>query len=301
MLNVWGGDDPIALRNSINSIRRQSLRPDELVVVVDGPISRELETVLEASLMEDPIKSTIHRLPNNRGLWFGRNVGLSICRNETVALHDADDIMHPERLRLQARIFQLHELSVLGCPAWEFEPATSKIVGLRKTPVNRNLTKGDFRLTNPIHHSSVMLSRSDATAVGAYRNFSGMEDLDLWRRLARQGARIVNDTKILQALGTSTELLKRRRLTRKTFRNEIRLAQDSFKSVTGLERFQTSFNLFLRCAYRILPPSVMGLAQETFLRVRTSGYPSTLDEFVCREPLDLPVTSQNRQCRVSLP
>ena len=47
IINVYAGDDANNFSASIESIIHQTLLPDELVLVIDGPISDTLEAVID--------------------------------------------------------------------------------------------------------------------------------------------------------------------------------------------------------------------------------------------------------------
>jgi glycosyltransferase involved in cell wall biosynthesis len=268
-------------------VQRQSLQPAELVIVVDGHVPQSLKRVLQLAVDYKEITAVVEFLPERRGLWNARNVGLTVCQHDTVALHDADDIMHPQRLEIQSELFQSHKVSVLGSPVLEFATVTQQIVGIRETKSEDNLSHSDFWLKNPIHHSSVMLSRSSVVEVGRYRNLPGVEDLDLWRRLARSGAAIRNDSRVVQLLGTSDALLQRRRMTRHLLRNEFQIARDFSKSPEQSAFIRAGIGFLLRCSYRMLPNVLMRPTQAHFLRSGRLVRPNTVDEFLALPPIDL--------------
>jgi len=268
-------------------VLRQTLAPTELIIVVDGPIAKELDDALIAATNKTQVPVVVKALAKNSGLWNARNVGLSACTNDEVALHDADDLMHPERLRIQAEVFKAENLAVLGSPVLEFDIFNSQIVGMRRTPVQTPLKHSDFWLRNPIHHSSVMISRSAIAEVGQYRNLPGVEDLDLWRRLARRGAPIRNDTRIVQILGTSEELLHRRRSSRVMLRSEFHLAKDSLVTPERFRRIKATSALGIRCSYRLAPVPMMHLAQRRFLRA-AQPYPlENVAKFMAAAPMNV--------------
>ena len=90
----------MSLRRSLNSISQQKLKPDEVIAVIDGAISSDLEAVVSQFAKQDNFRVQLIRLPTAKGLWNGRNQGIAASRNEFIALHDADDVMHPDRLRV---------------------------------------------------------------------------------------------------------------------------------------------------------------------------------------------------------
>jgi len=294
LLNVWEGDDDRLLELSLSSIYAQTQTPSQLVVVVDGPIPIQLRKTLESILARATCQVLIEHLPQNLGLSEARNIGISLCENRLIALHDADDLMHPERLRNQSEVFAILQPSVLGAVAYEFDVKSKQIVGQRKTVVNRPLTTSDMWILNPIHHSTVMMSKDAVTAVGMYSRCPGAEDLNLWRRLARDGAVIVNTNHVLQALGTDRRLLQRRRINAKMLRGEVRLAVDQLSSGEWSETCVAPASFVARCAYRTLPLPLMSIAQNRFSLVHEIRYGLTLDSYLNNPvPIGLPTSSAN--------
>lgn len=284
LLNVWKGDKPSSLRASLQSVASQSVRPDQLVVVVDGPVPTSLDEVLSSGLRLFDGCVTIERLDKNRGLWNARNVGIDICRNEIIAVHDADDLMHRDRLLVQFGLFRSLCLDVLGCVCVEYSPESNKLVGLRAMCVGSFMSPAHLRWRNPIQHSSVMFSKTSVSRVGLYRNRPGVEDLDLWRRLVRSGARVTNSKNVLQALGTNSSLLKRRRISVKVFCSEILLAWDELRSDQGFGRLLALPAFFVRCAYRLLPIRIMGVAQKSILRDQLPLRLTCIEDFLNTRP-----------------
>ena len=131
VVNVWGGDEPASLKRSLSSISSQRHRPDEVVVVVDGPISTEIEEEIQRFRNEATFPARTIYIQSPKGLWNARNVGIAEAEHEIVALHDADDVMHPDRLRLQLNELRLNAIDVLCTPAWEFDTESEQITNLR--------------------------------------------------------------------------------------------------------------------------------------------------------------------------
>ena len=120
VLSIWNGDNHVSLRRSLNSISQQKLRPDEVIAVIDGAISSDLEAVVSQFAEQDDFRVQLIRIQTAKGSWNGRNQGIAASRNEFIALHDADDVMHPERLSVQIRQMLTNSFDVLGSPVFEF-------------------------------------------------------------------------------------------------------------------------------------------------------------------------------------
>ena len=106
LMSVYFKESPEYLRTSIESIRGQSASTNDFVVVCDGPLTSELDAVLEEE--QEKFGSVLHvlRLEKNEGLGNALNKGLKLCKNELVARMDSDDISRPERCAKQLHVFE---------------------------------------------------------------------------------------------------------------------------------------------------------------------------------------------------
>src|SRR5450830_930377 len=104
LLSVYAKENPIYLKEALDSIwYNQTLKPDEIVVVKDGILPKNLDnTIFEFSKIA-PLK--IVSLPTNQGLGAALNIGLNHCKNDIVARMDSNDISCPERFFKQINYF----------------------------------------------------------------------------------------------------------------------------------------------------------------------------------------------------
>lgn len=109
---VYGRDNPEHFRQAIESIIDQSIRPDEIVLVVDGPIPTTVEDIVASYGGLDFFK--VVRLAENVGHGNARRIALENCMHELVAIVDADDINVPDRFEAQLRCFCEEEF--MGTP-----------------------------------------------------------------------------------------------------------------------------------------------------------------------------------------
>ena len=101
------------LDESVASIREQTLRDIEILIVDDGSTD-ETPAMLARYAVEDPRIRLLHA--DHQGPASARNVGLAQARGRLVALMDADDIARPDRLALQlAFLRQNPDVVALGC------------------------------------------------------------------------------------------------------------------------------------------------------------------------------------------
>ena len=97
------------LREGLDSILAQTFTGWELLLVDDGSTDASRE-IAEQFAVSDPsrIRTLSHPDGQNHGLPATRNVGLRECRGEFVALLDADDVWHPDKLQEQLALAREH-------------------------------------------------------------------------------------------------------------------------------------------------------------------------------------------------
>ncbi len=96
LLPVYRGDRPDFLRRAFrSSVDDQTLRPDEVVVVRDGPVSAELARTMAELAEASPVPVVTVELARNMGLAYALERGLEACAHDIVARMDADASASP--------------------------------------------------------------------------------------------------------------------------------------------------------------------------------------------------------------
>ena len=288
VLNIWGKDNENCLRRSLESIRRQNQRPDEVLIVIDGPINERLDKIIEDFAKTAGFAVKRIDLPIASGLWNARNVGILAAKHEFIAVHDADDVMHPDRLRIQLEQIMNAEIDVLGSPVYEFDATSERVLGLRMLAGNDQLTR-KMLWQNVINHSSVMLRKSAVVGVGGYRNVHLAEDYDLWLRLMCAGKNLSTSDFDLQAFAVDSQLSKRRGGT-KFIASEF--AVHRLVRSTKLQNVLVSWvRLTLRLAYRLGPKFSRQIHRSRVQARQSKNSAVNLEEFLNNPPLNINLTS----------
>ena len=137
LMSLYVKEKPEYLRLAIDSMPNQTVTPDEIVIVEDGPLNDSLYSVLD----EYEGKVTRVRSEKNIGLGLALNVGLKACRNELVARMDTDDISKPDRCEKQLKRFEEKpELAIVGAWVDEFTVSPDKVVSTRAVPTDSEST-----------------------------------------------------------------------------------------------------------------------------------------------------------------
>lgn len=112
------------VQEAVSSILSQTYVDFELILVDDGSTDGSKEYL--ASLNDPRIKFIMH--PANQGEAAARNTGLSQAQGEYIAMMDADDISHPERLSRQIAFMESHpHIALCGCYAERFGKVSSRM------------------------------------------------------------------------------------------------------------------------------------------------------------------------------
>ena len=193
LMAVFRKDNPGFLELSLNSMCNQTVVPREIVIVKDGPITDELQHVIDRTANVIGIRIVQVQLPINVGLGKALNEGLKYCSCDYVARMDADDYSLSNRCELQLREFELNpELDIVGCPVYEFVDSTENIVGCRDVPYTNEDIYKFAKYRDPFNHPSVIFKRDTVLAVGGYADYRKNQDTELWIRLLLHNARCKN-------------------------------------------------------------------------------------------------------------
>jgi glycosyltransferase involved in cell wall biosynthesis len=171
------------VRQSVDSMLRQSFSDFELIVIDDGSTDGSGDIVSEYS----DTRIVLFR-QENQGLVASLNRGIAQSRGTYIARQDADDISLPSRLEKQVRFLDSHpEVAVVGAWAEVFNLQEQGVRFLRHPPDTSTL-KFHLLFGCPFVHTSVMLRRSALDDVGGSYSTDPErqppEDRELWTRLA---------------------------------------------------------------------------------------------------------------------
>jgi glycosyltransferase involved in cell wall biosynthesis len=207
------GDRPDALRRALASIwDQQTVRPKQVVLVVDGPVSDELNMVISDTKYTLGDSLNVVRLARNRGLGVALNAGLRHCTEDLVARMDADDVSAPERFEKQLDFLRKHaRVAVLGSWIDEVDEDTGETT-LRCVPTSQNEIERFAKRRSPVSHVSVVFRKQPVLDVGGYPNFRKWQDYALWAVLLQRGFQFANLSDVLVHVNGGRSLMLRRGL-----------------------------------------------------------------------------------------
>ena len=121
LITTYHKDHPGYLKAALQSLLDQTVCPDEIILVKDGPLPNELEEVITEMTLKATHVFRIVALPENVGHSPALNAGLRHASYELVARMDADDIAAADRFQKQLGFFERNpDYAVLGGQVEEF-------------------------------------------------------------------------------------------------------------------------------------------------------------------------------------
>lgn len=212
LMSVYYKEKPQYLRESMLSMWNQTVKTDDFILVCDGPLTKELDDVIDdmKNIYGDVLH--IYRLKKNSGLGNALNEGLKHCKNEFVARMDSDDISRKDRCEKQLKLFEANpEISLSSGTVSEFVSTPSNVIGKRVLPISDAEIRKFSKKRNPMNHPCVMFRKTSVVKSGGYaEKYHLFEDYFLWIRLLMKNYKAENTSDVLLDMRTPTDIYKRR-------------------------------------------------------------------------------------------
>lgn len=210
LMSLYSKEEPNSFRQSLESVFNQTLIPDEVVLVEDGPLTEDLYSIIREYKRSYPQLITV-TLEKNGGLGNALNIGMENCSHELVARMDTDDICISNRFEKQIAYMNANpEIAVCGGQILEFIDDENNIVAHRFVPLTPEDCRRYYRDRDPLNHMTVMLKKSAVMSVGNYQPWHLDEDTYLWGRLLKAGYKIANLSDILVNVRVGKDMYARR-------------------------------------------------------------------------------------------
>ena len=183
--SVYKNDNPDYVRVALDSMLvKQSVKPDEIVLVQDGPVPEELAVVLSDYEAKYPNVMHVIRLEKNGGLGNALKLGVENAKYETIARMDSDDICLSDRFEKQLVFLEAHpECDIVGGQMTEFIGDPDNVVGRRDVPLTNDAIYKYMKSRCALNHVTVMFRKESVLKVGNYQDWFWNEDYYLWVRM----------------------------------------------------------------------------------------------------------------------
>lgn len=271
LMSVYRNDNPDYFRLAVESIYdRQTRKPQEIVIVVDGPLSQKLNHQLVQLCERIPEIRTVF-LQENQGLGKALRIGMERVHNEFVARMDSDDIALPDRFEKEIGFLEANpECAMVGGQISEFIDSPDNIVGKREVPCSNDEIYAWMRKRCPFNHMTVAFRRSKVLEAGNYIHWHYNEDYYLWIRMAEKSYQLANLPEILVNVRVGKDMYGRRGGW-KYFQSEKGL-QDYMRRRGFINLPTYLFNVAVRFGVQVaMPNSVRGFIFRTLFRKKNEN------------------------------
>jgi len=213
LMSIYYKEIPLYLKECLDSVIDQTVRPSEIVIVKDGPLTLELDNLLNAYTIRSPELFKIVELPENVGLGKALSIGILNCSHDLIARMDSDDVARRDRFQRQLFEFEKdRNLDIVGSQIIEFEGTIDKVLAKRVLPISNDQIWIYARRRNPFNHVTVMYKKESVINAGNYiQTFgAGFEDYLLWIKMFSSGCNGKNIDDYLVYVRTDVAMFTRR-------------------------------------------------------------------------------------------
>lgn len=211
LMSVYYKERPEYLRQAMKSIFNQTVLTNDFVLICDGPLTEELDAVINEfkHIHEDILN--VYRIENNVGLGNALNLGISECKNELVARMDSDDISRKQRCEKQLEIFEKDDsIDIVSGTIEEFVGDIKNVKSCRNLPEkNQDIIKF-AKSRSPFNHACIMYKKNKVIEAGSYKDFYFLEDYYLWIKMLNSGCHGYNIQEPLLWVRAGNDMYKRR-------------------------------------------------------------------------------------------
>ena len=265
--SVYKNDKPEFVRVALDSMLvNQSVKPDEIVLVQDGPVPEDLSLLLNEYEGKYPEVMHVIRLEKNGGLGNALRLGVENAKYDIIARMDSDDICLPDRFEKQLAFMEAHpECDIVGGQMTEFIGSPDNIVGRREVPLTNEEIYEFMKSRCALNHVTVIFRKKSVLKAGNYQDWFWNEDYYLWVRMMMAGCKFANIPDVAVNVRSGADQYARRG-GKKYFDSEIGIKKLMLEKGM-INRKEYVVNYIQRFIIQLmLPNSVRGWVFRTFAR-----------------------------------
>ena len=210
-MSVYGKDKAEWFDAALESVINQTVKPDEIVLVVDGPVPQSIQNVISKYRGIYFERFKVIEFSENRGLGIALESAVSKCSNEIIARMDSDDIAVLDRFEQELNVFLAHqEVDIVGGDIQEFISTLEHRTGKREVPISDSAIKNYMKSRCPFNHMTVMYKKEAVLKAGGYKDLFWNEDYYLWIRMAVNHCVMENTGTVLVYVRVNEDMYMRR-------------------------------------------------------------------------------------------
>ena len=265
LMSVYHSEKAEYLNRSLQSVwDDQSLKPNQIVLIEDGPLGTELHKVIDKWKERLQDVFCIVKNEKNIGLTKSLNKGIQYITSELIARADSDDISMPTRFALQEKFLAEHpDVDILGGAMQEFNE-DNDCLNVRRYPSTHEQARKYIMKASPLAHPSVMMRKKIFDEGLRYNEeYRTSQDVALWFDALNAGYHIANLDDIILHFRQNSSVFKRR--GRAKAWNEFKIYIKGIYRKKGLFTFYYVYPLS-RLLFRLMPARLIELVYKSNMR-----------------------------------
>ena len=231
---------------AIESIFQNTLIPDQVLVVVDGLVSKSFKGLIMK--LKKKYLFELMWLNKKVGLDKALNLALFNSRNEIVFRADGDDINIENRFEMQLP-YLLSGYDVVGSSIDEYDE-DGKYITSKEVPLSNKDIQSLVPFRNPINHMTVGYLKKSVLEVDGYPELFLKGDYGLWIKLFSNNKKFINLEKALVKVTAGSRMINDR--------GGLRYIYSEFLLQKFLLKFKLT-NIFNACIVFILRSLVFSM------------------------------------------
>ena len=262
VLPIYIKIDYIIFRKSFESILNQTLKPNEIIIIFDGPVKKNIQEYVNKKKKKLKFIKIL-KFSKNRGLGHVLNKAVKKCKYNVIARCDSDDFSNKKRFQIQINYLKKNKkIDVLGTNLYEVN--NKKIISKKIMMKGDENIKKQLLFRNPINHSTVMFKRNKVLSSGNYQKIKYFEDYYMWFAMAKNNCTFKNLSSFLVSMSVDDHFYTRRSGLNyyKHYLNFILKIKKNFK----INLFIILFNIILRLPLIFLHNRIIKVLYSTILR-----------------------------------
>ena len=256
LMSIYHDEDMRHFNRAMQSIwDDQTIRPNEIILVEDGPLTKDLYRAI--GNWKEKLGCVLKTIPikENTGVGNAKHIGIEKCSNELIAVMDTDDVSLPSRFEKQLAVFDSQDIDVCGAWVGEFLEDEREVVSYRRTPECHEQIVAFAKSRSPVNHPTTMYKKTSVLSAGNYSKYKTSEDYNLFVKMIVDGSKIYNMQEPLVNMRIGNNQAARRGgLKNAVFEASI---QKEFYKMEFISFYELCRNVLVGFVVRILPSSLM--------------------------------------------
>lgn len=270
LVPVYAKEKAENFKLALYSILNQTLLPNEILIIEDGVLGKDLELIVEKVEKQYSDIVRVIRLERNIGIGKVRALGVEECKYEWLAFMDSDDISLPDRFEKQITYIKQHpDIDMLGGQVTEFDTTPDNIISKRIMPLEHNEIYEFAKFRNPMNNVSIMFKKSLALKIGNYKIDYGFEDYEFIVRYLFNGYKVENIPDILVNVRSGQWMMNRRQGLEYFFKYEY-VCMKAFWNMGFINYWEFLRNVLLKFPLRVMPNWMRNLIYKKVLREKVN-------------------------------